>query len=125
MQQPKQLWKYGLIFLAFAILAIMVMDFNSRVANLRRLTEEKEKVSESQKSLQQTKSWLEGSIAEATSPAAVERWAYEEGHMIRPGDVPVVPLQSMEVTPTPYVIQETPTPASSNWDAWRELFFGK
>ncbi|MBP1702056.1 MAG: hypothetical protein H6Q38_1163 [Chloroflexi bacterium] len=125
MQRPKQPWIYLIVLVAFALLTFMIMDFNSRVANLRRLTEEKEKVSESQKSLLQTKSSLENQIAYATSPAAVEAWGYEEGHMVRPGDVPVVPVQAAEVTPTPIIIQETPTPSSSNWEAWRHLFFGK
>jgi len=125
MQRPKQLWIYMLVVFAFALLVIMVMDFNSRVANLRRLTDEKEKVGAEKNSLLQTQSWLEERIAYATSPAAVENWAYDKGHMVRPGEIPVVPLQSGEVTPTPFTIQQATPAPSSNWDAWRELFLGR
>ena len=125
MQRPKQLWIYLLVIFAFALLVIMVMDFNSRVANLRRLTDEKDKVAAEKSSLMQTQSALEERIIYATSPAAVEDWAYEKGHMVRPGDVPIIPLPDGEVTPTPFTIQQaTPQPAS-NWDAWQELFFGQ
>ena len=37
--------------------------------------------------------YSEERIAYATSPAAVENWAYDKGHMVRPGDVPVVDRQ--------------------------------
>jgi hypothetical protein len=125
MQRAKQPWIYLIVVFAFALLVIMVMDFNSRVANLHRLTDEREKVSAEKNSLLQTRSSLEEQIAYATSPAAVENWAYEKGHMARPGDVPVVPLQAEKITPTPYTIQQpTPVPAS-NWDSWKELFFGR
>jgi cell division protein FtsB len=125
MQRPKQPWIYLIVVTAFAVLVFMVMDFNGRVANLRRLTEEKEKVVAEKNSLMLTQSALEEQIIYATSPAAVENWAYEKGHMVRPGDVPVVPLQAVEVTPTPIVIQESTPEPVSNWDAWRELFFGQ
>ena len=125
MQRPKQLWIYLLVIFAIALLVIMVMDFNTRVANLRRLTDEKDKVAAEKSSLLETQSSLEERIIYATSPAAVEDWAYDKGHMVRPGDVPIVPLPDGEVTPTPITIQQaTPQPAS-NWDAWQELFFGK
>ena len=125
MQRPKQPWIYLLVVFALALLVIMVMDFNSRVANLRRLTDEREKVSAERNSLLQTQSWLEERIAYATSPAAVENWAYDKGHMVRPGDIPVVPLPTGEITPTPYTIQQTTPEPSSNWDNWQQLFFGQ
>ena len=125
MQRPKQLWIYLLVLVAIALLVFMVMDFNGRVANLRRLTEEREKVAAEKSSLEQTRSSLEERITYATSPAAVEDWAYDKGHMVKPGDVPIVPLSEGEVTPTPVVVlQATPQPAS-NWEAWQELFFGQ
>ena len=125
MQRPKQPWIYLLVIFAFALLVIMVMDFNSRVANLRRLTEEKDKVAAEKSSLLQTQSALEERIIYATSPAAVEEWAYDKGHMVRPGEVPIIPLQAGEITPTPFTIQQATPQPSSNWDAWQELFFGQ
>ena len=53
---------------------------------------------------------------------AVYQWAYEN-HMVHPGDIPIVPVQSIQSTPVPAskpVATETPL---SNIDKWLMLFF--
>jgi cell division protein FtsB len=117
-------WRYALLVLGLAVLAAMVMDFNRRTADLRRLTTEKEAVSAQVTSLVETQNGLKEQVAYATSDAAVMEWAYQDGHMIRPGDVPVIPVPADQVTPAP-----TPTPApsqvqTSNWEKWLILFTG-
>jgi hypothetical protein len=63
-------------------------------------------------------------IAFATSDAAVEKWAYEKGHLARQGDNPVVPMPANQVTSTPAPrMQVTPTQIKP-WQAWWLLFFG-
>ena len=47
-------WKPVLILVGFAVLVFLVMDFNSRMAELRRLTAEKEDVSARVTSLVET-----------------------------------------------------------------------
>jgi cell division protein FtsB len=117
-------WRYALLVLGLAVLAVMVMDFNRRTADLRRLTTEKEAVSAQVTSLVETQNGLKEQVAYATSDAAVMEWAYQDGHMIRQGDVPVIPIPADQVTPVP-----TPTPAptqvqTSNWEKWLILFTG-
>jgi len=98
------------------------MDFNSRMAELRRLTAEKQDVSARVTSLVETQVALETQVAYATSEAAVYYWAYNFEHMGREGDVLVVPIQQEGLTPqathtpviTPEVIQ--------NWQVWMSLF---
>jgi hypothetical protein len=114
--------KYAIVVLVLVVLAYLVMNFNSRTADLSYLTAEHQIVKAGLEKSQQTKSALEAQIGYATSEAAVYKWAYEN-HMIRPGDYPVVPVQSVQGTPVPApkpIATETPL---SNIEKWLMLFF--
>jgi hypothetical protein len=111
-----------LILAGFVILVLLVMDFNTRMAELRRLTAEKEDVSARVTSLVDTESALQTQVAYATSEAAVYYWAYNFEHLGNEGDVLVVPIQPSGYTPEP-----TPTPVVTpeviqNWQVWLSLF---
>ena len=115
-------WKPVLILVGFTVLVLLVMDFNSRMAELRRLTAEKEDVSARVTSLVDTQVALETQVAYATSDAAVYYWAYNFQHMGKEGDVLVVPIQPEGSLPQP-----TPTPVVTpvviqNWQVWLSLF---
>ena len=121
MKIPGKGVKPVLIVVGFAVLVLLVMDFNSRMAELRRLTAEKEDVSARVTSLVETQNELQTQVAYATSDAAVYYWAYNFRHMGRPGDVRVVPIRPAGSTP-----QATPTPAVTpeiiqNWQVWLSL----
>jgi hypothetical protein len=117
-------WKSVLLILVLALLAWLVMDFNHRMAELNRLTGDRAYVSTQLGQQMQTQSYLLTEIAYATSEPAVEKWAYEQGHMSKPGDNPVIPLPAGQVAPTPTPeVQATPT-KTSHWQAWMLLFFG-
>ena len=107
------------------MLAFLVMDFNNRMAELHRLTQDKQQVEQQLEGLSQTQAALKTQIAYATSEPAVVRWAYEDGVMVREKDVPVVPIggegrATAAPTTTPAVTQEE----LSNWEKWQRLFFG-
>jgi adenylate cyclase len=115
-------WKPVLMIVGFTVLVLLVMDFNNRMAELRRLTAEKEDVSARVTSLVETQLSLETQVAYATSEAAVYYWAYNFQHLGKEGDVLVVPIQ-----PTGSLLQPTPTPAITpqviqNWQVWLSLF---
>jgi hypothetical protein len=114
-------WKPALILVGFAILVLLVMDFNNRMAELRRLTAEKEVVSARVTSLVETQTSLETQVAYATSEAAVYYWAYNFAHLGKEGDVIVVPIQvegaQPQPTPTPVVTPEV----IQNWQVWLTL----
>ena len=117
-------WKYIALVIVLTALALLIMDFNSRTAKLRYLTAERDSVSARATQVMETQNALQVQIAYATSEPAVEDWAYEDGHLIRPGDIPVVPIGDASITPTPTPIP-TPAPtASSFWERWLNLFFG-
>jgi adenylate cyclase len=122
MKKPGKSWRPALIIIGFAVLVFLVMDFNNRMAELRRLTAEKDDVSARVTSLVQTQVSLETQVAYATSEAAVYYWAYNYGHLGKEGDVLVVPIQPAGSLPQP-----TPTPAVTpqviqNWQVWLSLF---
>jgi hypothetical protein len=115
-------WKPAFIVIGFAVLVLLVIDFNSRMAELRRLTAEKDDVSARVTSLVNTQISLETQVAYATSDAAVYYWAYNFEHLGREGDVLVIPIQPEGSTPQP-----TPTPVITpniiqNWQVWLSLF---
>ena len=114
--------RYVVIVLAVVVLIYLIIDFNSRTAELNRLRAEQEVISTRVAVRTQTKAALELQIAFATSDAAVIQWAYEN-HMARPGDQRVIPLQpaqsTMIATHRPAV---TPT-VMTNLERWLTLFF--
>jgi len=123
MKRPNFSVRHALIIAGVAILALLVMDFNSRVGDLRRQSAQKQRVSAELAGQEQTQAVLQTQIAYATSEAAVVEWAYNEGNLVRPGDNPVVPLAPQGSTPVP-----TPRPVVtpervSNLEVWLWLFF--
>ena len=115
-------WKYALLVIGLIVLTLLIMDFNNRMAELSRLSDKREDVAVDATSLVQTQVQLETQIAYATSDAAVEEWAYEEGHMVREGENLVIPLEYPGYTPEVTIIPTaTPVP-KSNWQIWVSLF---
>ena len=102
----------------------MMMDLNSRLSALFRLTGQRDQVSTEVGLLQATEDAVQSRIDFATSEAAVGQWARQE-HMGLKGDKLIIPLAGAKATPVPKV-QPTPVPETvSAWEVWRELFFGE
>jgi hypothetical protein len=115
-------WKYALLVIGLVVLTLLVMDFNNRMAELRRLSDKREDVSVEATGLMQTQVHLETQIAYATSEAAVVKWAYEEGHMVREGENLVIPLEYPGFTPEVTVIPTATPEPESNLQIWFSLF---
>ena len=108
--------------IGLVILALLVMDFNNRMAELRRLRDQQAAVAEELTAAVSTQHDLETQLAYATSEAAVEEWAYVEGRWIREGDIPVAPIVPPGSTEQPTAIPETTPQVESNWEIWMSLF---
>ncbi len=107
------------------ILFLLVMDFNNRVGELLRLNADRDDISTQVANLQATQQSLKAQIAYATSDVAVEEWARSQGHLVRDGDVAIVPMAPPNDTPVPQ-ITPSPTPQQvENWQVWQALFFGR
>ena len=115
-------WKYALVVIGLVVLTLLVMDFNNRMAELRRLSDKREDVAVEATGLMQTQVHLETQIAYATSEAAVVEWAYEEGHMVREGENLVIPLEYPGFTPKVTVIPTATPEPETNLQIWFSLF---
>ena len=116
--------KIGLV-VAAVILFFLVMDLNSRLNELSRLSAQEEKAATILSNLQSTLDLLETQVAYATSEGAVEEWAYQESHMVRPGEKLIIPLSPAGTSPQ-VVILPTPTVIPvENWEVWLALLLGK
>lgn len=118
-------FSFGHVFIAAAVvLAYMLLaDFNNRWNEKQRLAAQHEQAAAEKAALEATAAALAEAIEYASSDAAVEAWAYEEGGMVRAGDSVYVPMPAPggppTATPTPQPAVEEP----SNWDLWWSLFF--
>jgi len=115
-------WKYALIVIGLVVLTMLVMDFNNRMAEQRRLSDKREDVAVEATDLMYTQVYLETQIAYATSEAAVQDWAYEEGHMVREGENLVIPLEYPGFTPQVTVVPTTTPEPETNFQIWLSLF---
>ena len=115
-------WKYAAFLVILVASALLIMDFNGRLAEYKRLSAQRNSVSVQVTSLAQTQANLETQLAYATSPAGVMQWAYEDGHWVRQGDNLVVPVSPGNSTPEPIpTVEVTPAPLA-NWQLWLTLF---
>ena len=118
-------WKYALIVIGLIVLTLLVMDFNDRMAGLKRLSEQKERIVAQVTKLVSTNSALETQIVYATSEAAVAGEVRQYWHWIQEGDIPIVPLEPPGSTPQPVVVIQTIQVPRANWEVWLSLFFDK
>jgi cell division protein FtsB len=114
-----------LTIIGIVILVFVVLEFNRRLEELSRLNDQAKIVRAQATQIVQTQLALQTAVAYANSTAAVEEWARTDGHYIRDGDLPVVPVGAPGAAP---IELSTPVPVPTpmqNWEVWWELFFGE
>jgi cell division protein FtsB len=119
---PKIPTRQVLIILGLGVMALVMLNLNSRLNEYNRLTVQREQIAAEVALLEATHQALETQVSYARSDAAVEDFA-REAHLVRPGEVLVVPLpkpgQATQVPP-----EEIATPrVPQNWEVWWALFF--
>ena len=113
------------IFAGVIILILVMVELNSRLEELNRLNDQLDQVRVAATQSIQTQVALQTQLVYAGSDIAVEEWARTEGHYMKEGDQPVVPLGQPGSDP---VVVATPTPMPTpmqNWQVWWGLFFSE
>jgi len=111
--------------LGILALVFIVLEFNRRLEELNMLNRQHELVQTQATQAVQTQLALETQVGYASSNAAVEEWARTDGHYIKDGDLPVVPL-AQPGDPPIEAGTSTPIPTQpARWQVWWELFFGE
>jgi cell division protein FtsB len=114
-----------LVTIGIVMLVFVVLEFNRRLEELSLLNEKNETVRAEATQIMQTQVALQTAVAFANSTASVEEWARKDGHYIKEGDLPVVPVEAPGAAP---IEMSTPIPLPTpmqNWEVWQELFFGE
>jgi cell division protein FtsB len=128
-QRPGQLSGVQIMFAAIlAIGLILAINFSTRLTSSRPLQAEYVSVQEEIEQLKQEQAALLTELDYAQSDAYVELWARQDGKMLRPGEVLIIPLVVADVSePTPPPVSmveiETSLPEPSPWTLWWALFF--
>ncbi len=116
-------WKQFAVLGAFVVLFFLLMDFNGRINELNRLNSELARMETQVQGNKSTESGLEEQIQYATSDAAVNEYARNNG-LVQNGEKLIVPLGNSTAVP-PTILEPTPTPVRvSNREIWWALFFG-
>jgi cell division protein FtsB len=118
-------WKKITVFLAIIGAFFLLMNFFQRISELSRLSTERNQIKSEVLQLTATVQQLYTQIAHATSQAAVEEWAREEGHMVQPGDYLIVPVSPNTESTQPQLAPTQIPTNIANWEVWWALFFGK
>jgi hypothetical protein len=108
---------------------ILAINFGARITASQPLQEAYHRARNEINALTEQQATLTALRDYVRSDAYVERWAREDGKMIREGEVLVIPVpsgSSLEPTPAPQVrideVQTAPD-APETWTVWWQLFF--
>jgi cell division protein FtsB len=117
--------KQIVVIVVLVIFVFLMMDFNSRVTRLVRLTDQHDSMNEKVNELQSTEEIVLTQVAYATSDLAVNEWARVDGHLSKSGDHPIILIPPKDITPTPVVVATSTSQVVSNWQVWKSLLFGE
>jgi hypothetical protein len=121
---PINLRRVG-VMIGILALVFIVLEFNRRLEELNMLNRQNQLVQTQATQAIQTQLALQTQVGYAGSNAAVEEWARTDGHYIKDGDLPVVPLAQPG---SPPIEANTPTAVPTQpakWQVWWDLFFGE
>ena len=116
--------RYAYIALGLIVIAWLVMDFNGRMSQLRRITAEQEVVKGDLIHQMEIRAALETEIAYASSDKFVEAYAYMDAHQVRPGDISIILVPDGQSTPQPRPLPVEVQTEISNVEKWKWLFAG-
>lgn len=121
----------GVQIMFAAILAIgliLAINFSTRITAAQPLQQLYAQVSQEIEQLKQDQASLITERDYVQSDAYVESWARDDGKMVRPGEILVIPKPvGVSAAPTPIpppdIPLETEPPEPETWQVWWALFF--
>ncbi|MBL8058213.1 MAG: hypothetical protein JNK29_16025 [Anaerolineales bacterium] len=120
--RPPLTWQQAATAIIMVAAVAMVVDFSQRLAASQRLVESANIAATEVAVLEREQTALQTQVAYATTDPAVIAWAHEQGMMVRPGEVLVVPI-----LPTPAATARPPAAVAPaplpNWSLWYAAFF--
>jgi len=114
-----------LVIIGIVILVFVVLETNRRLEGLKILNDQANLVRAQATQIMATQVTLQTAVAYANSTTAVEEWARVDGHYIKDGDLPVVPVGAPGDAPLQFSTPVPPPPPMQTWEVWWELFFGE
>ena len=110
------------VIIGIAAALLIMLDFNRRQAEAQRLEADRDHLATEVAQLAYENAVLETQVAYATTDAAVIEWAHEQGKLVQPDEVLVVPIvPTAQPTAAPPPLAPPPQPAT--WRLWWNLFF--
>lgn len=103
----------------------VIINFSARIQTEQRITSEANQLRAEVTALAATQSAQATELAFVSSDGFVAQWAHSDGHMVRSGEVLVVPVPASAVTPTPAPRPTAPAKPASDLQIWWELFFSQ
>jgi cell division protein FtsB len=118
-------WQIALVT-SVVLLAVLVSDVSGRMSILRRMHQEKGRLSQELALARTERESLRTNLRSVQSDGYLDEWARVEARLTRTGEVAIIPVMADQIQ-LPQFGQE-PTPddeegATSNPDQWRRLFF--
>ncbi len=110
------------VIIGIAAALLIMLDFNRRQAEAQRLEADRDHLQTEVAQLAYENGALETQVAYATTDAAVIEWAHEQGKLVQPDEVLVVPLVPT-AQPTAAPPPRAAPPAPATWSLWWSLFF--
>jgi len=118
-------WRRLFLVAGVLFLTLVIVEFNSRLEELDRLTRQAVIIRAEATQAAETQIALEAKVAYATSNQIVEEQARSEGHMIQEGDNPVIILGDESAVPLEKTTPPPPPDPKPNWQRWWNLYFGE
>jgi cell division protein FtsB len=113
-----------IILIALAIVGgRLVVDFGQRIVEGQKKIVEQRALEAEIAELKENQQELETTKAYYSSPAYVEAWAHNQGKMVRPGEILVIPEYDKRSRPGTSITSAEPVRALPPWNIWWSLFF--
>jgi len=104
----------------------LIVDLGHKVAVYRHLQCEEARLEQEIRFEEERREYLERLKEQVQTNEFLDAWARREGGMVKPGEVPVVPMfQESSLAPQIRPQQVSHSSEESHWQEWWKLFFDR